>query len=176
MNIEYIIGDLMKAPEEFSIQGCNAQGAMGSGVAKLWRDHDENIFKSYRKVYETEGLLTGQVVTVITPHPAAPEQELILFNAITQEFYGRAPDTRYVTYDGMAVAMADINYQIFSYAGILAGMQRPIGKPRVSLPLIGAGLAQGRWPIIASIIETHATAFKPVVYVQTQADLDAALA
>lgn len=166
MKIEYDNGDLMQAPELFSIQGCNAQGAMGSGVAKLWRDHDENVFTTYRKVYEESGLKLGQVVPVATRHPTRANEEVILFNAITQEFYGGDKSIRYASYDGIDRAITEINDQMVVIAGIMAANGNAIGLPRVSLPLIGAGLANGRWPIIAAIIEANSFDFQPVVYLR----------
>ncbi|ESQ88966.1 hypothetical protein ABAC460_14390 [Asticcacaulis sp. AC460] len=37
--------------------------------------------------------------------------------------------------------------------------------PVVAFPKIGAGLAQGDWTIIESLIEDHSRHFQPVVYV-----------
>lgn len=153
MKIEYRHGDLMKAPETVIIQGCNAQGVMGSGVAKLLRDADEEIFTKYRAVYDTQGLVVGDVVFV----PSKPLGKLVI-NAITQEFYGREPDTVYVSYEGLAEAFIKINDHAKTF-DIFGGE-----PPRFALPLIGAGLAQGKWSIISEIIEQLSTNFVPVVY------------
>jgi O-acetyl-ADP-ribose deacetylase (regulator of RNase III) len=175
MKIEYIKnGDIYKAPESFTIQGCNAQGVMGSGVAKLWRDHDENIFTVYRKTYEEKGLKVGDIVPVATKHPVTGELEgLIVINAITQEFYGRDDSRRYASYDGIQKAFFEADQMVFAYSGLMASSGRPMGdKPRVSIPQIGAGLANGRWPIIAAIIETTVEHFQPVVYLLPGASIE----
>lgn len=158
MKILYKHGSLLEASEDFIIQGCNAQGVMGSGVAKLLRDRDEEVFTQYRKTYETQGnrLHLGQVILGFSePH--------FVFNAITQEFYGREPDTVYVSYDGLREAMRWIN-------NCMAEMNRApdivVKKEAVGMPLIGAGLAQGKWSIISQIIEEEMTDVQPVVYLQ----------
>jgi O-acetyl-ADP-ribose deacetylase (regulator of RNase III) len=145
MKIIYKHGDLLAAEEHFIVQGCNAQGVMGSGVAKLIRDKDENVFLEYRKVYEQQGqkLNLGQTIWV-------ESKSHVFVNAITQEFYGRDPNVVYVSYDGMRKAMSEIN--------LVAGFAS------VAMPLIGAGLANGRWSIISQIIEEELTNVQPVVY------------
>lgn len=159
MKIRYVHGDLMKAPEEFIIQGCNAQGVMGSGVAKLLRDADENVFTVYRQAYEAQGLQVGDVIWV--PSKALGKT---VVNAITQEFYGKkgspgwTPDRVYVSYEGLAEAMRKIDEHaksIKSFEWTAVAM---------AMPLIGAGLAQGKWSIIAEIIEGMSENWQPVVY------------
>jgi len=154
MKIIYKHGDLMAAPEMFIIQGCNAQGVMGSGVAKLLRDADEKVFSDYRKVYEDQGLKVGDVIWV-------PSDKIgrTIVNAITQEFYGREPGTVYVSYDGLREAMRKINEHAKSVKSF--EFSPPV---HMALPLIGAGLAQGKWSIISEIIEEEATNWQPVVY------------
>lgn len=153
MNILYKHGDLMKAVEPFIVHGCNAQGVMGSGVAKLIRDRYPQAYEEYNAAYREQGnhLFLGQTIWVNTaPHA--------IINAVTQDRYGRDENVVYADYDGIRKAFQSINE-----AAVL-------GKPgfdevtAVALPLIGAGLANGRWSIISEIIETEATKFQPVVY------------
>ena len=153
MKIKYVHGDLMKAQEEFIIHGCNAQGVMGSGVAKLLRDADENVFTEYRKVYDAQGLKVGDVIWV-------PRTKLgkTVVNAVTQEFYGREPGVVYVSYEGLAEAMRKID----EHAKSIKSFEWT--KVAMALPLIGAGLAQGKWSLISEIIEQHANHWQPVVY------------
>lgn len=153
MKIKYIHGDLMKAPEEFIIHGCNAQGVMGSGVAKLLRDADERIFTEYRKVYDAQGLKVGDVIWV--PNT---KLEKTAVNAVTQEFYGREPGVVYVSYDGLREAMKKID----EHAKSIKSFEWT--KVAMALPLIGAGLAQGKWSIISQIIEEESNHWQPVVY------------
>jgi O-acetyl-ADP-ribose deacetylase (regulator of RNase III) len=152
MKIEYLHGDALEGPETVIIQGCNAQGAMGSGFAKAIRDRHPEVYDGYRAIYERQGnrLRLGQVITVDVG-------SRIFANAITQEFYGRDPDVVYVSYDAMAAA-----YEEMDRIAISARVGEE--PPRFAMPLIGAGLANGDWSIIAAIIEAKAKNFVPVVY------------
>ena len=152
MDIIYKHGDLMAASERFIVHGCNAQGVMGSGVAKLIRDKYPQAYNEYVDVHRTSGLLLGQTIWVNT-HPHT------IINAITQQNYGRDENVVYVSYDAIAAVFRQIN--------ATAGMppSDAFGEvDAVALPLIGAGLANGRWSIISKIIEEEATNFQPVVY------------
>jgi O-acetyl-ADP-ribose deacetylase (regulator of RNase III) len=155
MNIIYKHGDLMASPETFIVQGCNAQGVMGSGVAKLLRDADETIYSEYRQVYEDQGnfLKQGQCVWVFSK-----VLNKFVINAITQRFYGREPGVVYADYDAIEQAFRDINDHFYKHRNENATI------PQVAMPLIGAGLAQGKWSIIAQTIEESAEHFQPVVY------------
>src|SRR5690606_13175024 len=129
-----------------------AQGVMGSGFAKAIRDLHPEVFLEYRAVYERQvsRLRLGQVIPVDVG-------DRIFLNAITQEFYGRDPDVVYVSYDAMAAAFEEVD----NIAEAARAGQEP---PRFAMPLIGAGLANGDWSIIAAIIEAKANNFVPVVY------------
>jgi O-acetyl-ADP-ribose deacetylase (regulator of RNase III) len=157
MKIIYKHGNLLKAKENFIVQGCNAQGVMGSGVAKLLRDRDERVFTLYRKTYEDQGnsLSLGQVIMGYS-HPH------YVFNAVTQEFYGREPGRVYVDYDAVRTAMRWINSTLSSMSS--EGEYFLLNTQYVAMPLIGAGLAQGKWSIISQIIEEEMTDVQPVVY------------
>jgi O-acetyl-ADP-ribose deacetylase (regulator of RNase III) len=144
--IRYVHGNLLAAPEPMIVHGCNAQGVMGSGVAKAIRDRYPKAYEDYRAHYQRNGLSLGQVIwSDNEPH--------IVANAITQQFYGGEPGVRYCCYEGIAVALKEIN-----------DVARAGNIPAVAMPLIGAGLAQGSWRIISTIIEITALDFEPVVY------------
>lgn len=143
MKIEYITGNLLDAPEKYLVHGCNAQGAYRSGVAGVVRDAYPAAYSAYREKFELSGLRVGETIWVDCG-------KHVIINAITQEFYGRDKSRVYVDYDGVRAAMAEINSR--DVAG------------RVAMPLIGAGLANGSWPILSAIIEQESTTFQPVVY------------
>jgi O-acetyl-ADP-ribose deacetylase (regulator of RNase III) len=145
MKIEYRHGNLLSASERIIIHGCNAQGVMGSGVARFVRDKYPKAYDDYRAEYEANGLPLGSIVW----SPQDTHEEHLIGNAITQEFFGGNP-IRYVSYDAIERVIVEINSNADGES--------------IAMPLIGAGLANGRWPIISSIIETHSTAFQPVVY------------
>lgn len=163
MKIIYKVGNLLDAEESFIVHGCNAQGRMGSGVAKAIRDRYPQAYVAYHRAYLSEGLALGQTIWAkCAPHT--------VINAITQEFYGY-DGRRYVDYDavGRAFAQIDATSQLTKRSEPAA---RTIGVVNaVAMPLIGAGLAGGDWGTIAEIIEDASTSFQPVVYVLKESDI-----
>lgn len=149
MEIEYVTGNILEGDEEFVVQGCNAQGVMGSGLAKAIRDKYPKVYHEYRKAYEDGGnyLELGDLIWVDVG-------ERIIINAITQQNFGRDPNRLYVSYNAIQMVVQALNEE-------LGDLDAP---PRVSFPLIGCGLANGSWKIVGEIIEEFSTDFQPVVY------------
>jgi O-acetyl-ADP-ribose deacetylase (regulator of RNase III) len=143
MKIEYIKGDLMDTDIRHIIHGCNAQGVMGSGVAKLIRDKYPSAYTDYNDVYNNTGLELGDIVF------SAQNDGKIICNAITQKNFGRRDDTVYVSY----WAIAEVFRKIDAF-----------GIKEIAMPMIGAGLANGDWNVISAIIENTLQKTKPVVY------------
>ena len=132
-------GSLLDVTHGLIVHGCNAQGVMGSGVAKAVRDRYPQAFSDYRAAFDAGGLSLGQVVwTVVNPNPAS---RLAIANGITQRFYGRDPSVRYV--DEAAVQT------VFETVGAIA---RTHGLT-VHYPKIGAGLGNGDWSRLYPIIQ-----------------------
>lgn len=147
MKIQYVNGDLFATDIEHILHGCNAQGVMGSGVAKIIKEQYFDAFAFYAEQYDEHGLKLGDVQFV-------PANGKVIVNAITQEFYGR-DGKRYVSYDAVAAAMNTVN-RVLKLSGI----------DRVAMPKIGAGYGGGDWDAIAAIIEQEMVDVQPVVYVQ----------
>jgi len=142
MKIEYRKGDLFSTECKYIVHGCNAQGVMGSGVAKIVRDKYPEAYQEYLRMFRTEGdLVLGDVIW-------AESNGKFIGNAITQEFYGT--DQRHVSYDAVAHVMWEIN--------TITTIKE------VAMPKIGAGLANGDWNVIAAIIESELKRVKPIVY------------
>lgn len=152
MKIEYIKGNAFDTPAKYILHGCNAQGAMGSGfaagVAALYPDARQ----AYLDRHAQEPLKLGEII----PFDCGRH---IIINGITQEFYGRDPNFVYVSYDAVAEVIRAVNEMVKLSPENIA----PI--PRVALPKIGAGLANGDWAKIEQIIEENSPDFQPVVYV-----------
>jgi O-acetyl-ADP-ribose deacetylase (regulator of RNase III) len=144
--ISYITGDLLDANQQVIIQGCNAQGVMGSGVAKSIRSKWPNVYEIYNLRYKTFGLELGDII------PVATVDGHIIVNCITQEFYGRDP-IQYVSYDAIATCLEKINNRVLDW-----------GVSEVAMPKVGAGLGGGSWDIIEQIILKSARNFIPFVY------------
>jgi O-acetyl-ADP-ribose deacetylase (regulator of RNase III) len=180
MKIKYVIGDMFESPSLILMHGCNAQGVMGSGVAATMRVRCDFAYQSYLKMHQTWGLKVGDV-DIASGVDALTGVNRVIVNAITQEFYGRDPNVVYVSYDSIRAAVAVINYELaereesMHYEWTFTETQMQEGFPTITLPLIGAGLANGDWGQIAKIIEDESYAFQPLVYVRNEDELKRAL-
>lgn len=154
MKIEYIKGDLFSTDITTIIHGCNAQGVMGSGVAKIIREKYPKAYDRYRHKYEKIGelFLGSNIIVPCGDRLNDPENFKVIVNAITQTSYGK-DGRRYVSYDAVAECMNDINrmYEIY-------------GITEVAMPKIGAGLGGGDWNVIEAIIESELKNVKAFVY------------
>lgn len=160
MPILYQTGDLLAAPERVIVHGCNAQGVMGKGVAKLIRDRYPAAYAAYRAAHEQHGLKLGQTIWV----PCDPHT---VVNAITQADYRRAASetTLHADYDAIRAAFHEINATARMTQKVASAAAAHGGAiERIALPLIGAGLAGGSWRVIAPIIEEECQDVQPVVY------------
>jgi O-acetyl-ADP-ribose deacetylase (regulator of RNase III) len=135
----YKKGDLLSVTTGIIAHGCNAQGVMGSGVAKLLRAKYPHCFINYLNDLYREFWL-GSVSW--SKHFTTPD--VAIASCITQEFYGRDPNVRYVSYDAISDAFDDV----FREAKKLDWI--------VNMPKIGAGLGNGDWFIIERLIEESA--------------------
>jgi O-acetyl-ADP-ribose deacetylase (regulator of RNase III) len=136
--IEYQTGDLLTASSGHIVHGCNARGVMGAGVALAIKNTWPEVYNDYRQRYQDTGLHLGQVL------PVAVGQDLMVWNAITQQNYGNSR-RRYVSYDAIAECFEKINDQIAAMPSI---------QQLIPIPKIGAGLAGGDWAVIATIIDS----------------------
>ena len=137
-------GNLMAVDEGIIVHGCNAQGVMGAGVAAAVRKTHPGAFEVYRLAYEkahADGqpdLALGRVVWFTA---SQTPKKLAVANAITQRYFGGDRKVRYVDYDAVRTAFQNV-----------ARIARQHALP-VHYPLIGAGLANGDWSVIAEIID-----------------------
>lgn len=153
--IETVQGNVLSLKEGIIVHGCNCQGVMGGGIAKSIRDTWPDVYEAYRRHYLRVGLHLGDVVTVGHPgwhqtksvsrhlHDTTEQlpERLIIANALTQDEFGRSTDQVYVDYVGLAAAFARIR--------VLA---RDAELP-VHFPLIGCGLANGKWEEVSARID-----------------------
>lgn len=124
------------------VHGCNAQGAMGSGVARVIKTKWPVVYTDYRSMYKQYGLETGDVIY------SHVEENLYVANAITQEFYRGCKDGPeldvYVDYQAVGRCFQDIIDFFDEYPDITRN---------IHMPFIGAGLAGGSWNRIEGIIK-----------------------
>ena len=143
MPITYKKGDILASEETIIMHGCNAQGKMGSGVAKAIKEKYPEAFQVYRKREETVGLHLGEFSSVVT------KDRKIIINAITQQYYGR-DGKKYVSYDAISKVAKTLN-----------GLYE---NESIAIPKIGAGLGGGSWDVIEKILLTYGHAIDWVVY------------
>lgn len=144
MKIRYVTGSLVDAGELCLVHGCNAQGRMRSGVAKVIRQRYPEAYAEYMKTYNTVGLSAGDVIW-------AESKGKLIANGITQEYYGY-DNKRYIDYDAINRVMESVH------------REAALENFGVAMPLIGAGLGGGSWKHIVDIIEQNFTDVEPVVY------------
>ena len=158
--INTVYGDLLSLKKGIIVHGCNAQGVMGSGIAKSIKDKWPLVFVDYLKAYSHfPALILGSIVPSIAvwrdvtkgeeksgSRQGSPGSysEVIVINAITQDFYGRN-EKRFVDYD--AIRSVFIQTRLFRNQLAAAGNELDI-----NFPLIGAGLGGGDWAVIEPII------------------------
>ena len=130
-------GNILSVDLGIVVQGCNAQGVMGSGLALQIKKAYPDVFLDYKNKQKASGLRLGEVV--FSP-PSGPRRFWVA-NAITQKFYGRDPLIRYVDYDAVRSSFKEI-----------ADLAQKEGIP-VHYPQIGAGLGNGDWGVLSKIIE-----------------------
>lgn len=133
-------GDILSVSEGIIVQGCNAQGVMGSGLAKAIRDKYPEVYEEYKIALadappDRKVLLgSAHVVQIKT------QKKLLVVNGITQEFYGK-DGRKYVSYAAIQ--------SVFAQVAIMAK-----GKQlEIHYPMIGAGLGGGDWSVISEIID-----------------------
>ena len=118
-------GDLFaNVKHGYIVHGCNAQGVMGSGVAAIVRSKYPLAYQTYMN--QAPHYILGEII------PATVEPNLVVVNAITQEFFGT--DRVHVDYDAVIQAMKGVKHLAES---------RMIESTDVHFPLIGGGLAGG---------------------------------
>lgn len=145
MKIEYIKGDLFKTKHKVIVHGCNAQGRMGAGVARVVFNYYNEAFHEYHQEFKRNGLTLGTVIW-------AESNGFIFGNAITQGSFG-SDSKLYVDYEAIRKCMEIVNTYCVEH-----------GYTHVAMPKIGAGLGGGDWNIIENIIEDALVDVQPVVY------------
>lgn len=155
MDIIYKIGSILEATEPYIIHGCNAQGRMGSGVAKVLMDRYPEVRERYLDLYEY--FQHGSEPFLGTIHKVQTQGRHTVFNAITQEHFGY-DGKLYASYDAIRQCMTALDHT-------MADIEASKGEtPHVAMPLLGCGLAGGDWQLVSAIVEHCSEHFQPVVY------------
>ncbi len=138
-NIKF--GDILSVDEGIIVQGCNAQGVMGSGIARAIRSKYPEVYEEY--VLAIQGAPNDKKVLLGSANVVKiqSKKNLHVVNGITQEYYGN-DGRKYVSYAAI--------YSVFAQVYMMAKSK---GLP-VHYPMIGAGLGGGDWAVISEIIDT----------------------
>ena len=132
--ITYKTGNLLDVSCGIIIHGCNAKGVMGSGVAAAVKNKYPKAYEAYKSFERNHGLRLGSISI------CRVSNGLYVANLVTQENYGRDPSVKYV-----------------SYGAILLGFEKLHECYHEDIPfhfpMIGAGLGNGNWVTISTLIE-----------------------
>lgn len=133
------VGDMLnEATSGIIIHGCNCQGVMGGGIAKLIRAKWPDVYNVYRKTYENYGgLELGDII------PVKVNEDLTVINCMTQKHFGT--DVRHLDYEAVVAVAAAINKALEYNTD-----PKPV---TIHTPLLGAGLAGGNWNIVETILD-----------------------
>jgi len=154
--IEHITGDLLSVTEGYIIHGCNAQGIMGAGVAKLIKEKYPLAFKDYALCLQAKRTLNKPALGTST-YSVQPDN-VVIVNAVTQEYMGT--DRRHTDYDAVRTCFEEFVDEIDSHQNIFEDVPRVL-----NFPLIGCGLGGGEWEVIEQIIEEEIDdSFKKVLW------------
>ena len=128
-------GDMFAEVDKgFIVHGCNAQGVMGSGVAKIIRDMYPKAYQVYRQ--QDPHYILGEVI------PVNVSDELVIVNAITQDLYG--VNQVHADYDAIRQALK---------GSVHVATSRIFSAPaELHMPFIGAGLGGGDPDTIVDIM------------------------
>lgn len=145
MKPTYVKGDLFKSVETLIAHGCNAQGVMGAGVARVIKEKYPSAYESYVAHKKKFGLEMGRVIF-------AKSEDRVIANCITQKKFG-SDGKKYVDYDAIREAMVQVN----AYCRV-----KKLNS--FAMPKIGAGLGGGDWSVIEKIIDETCNDTQAVVY------------
>lgn len=110
--------DARKGPTVF-MHGCNMQGQMGSGVAKLVRDRWPHVYTDYSSRLRHHDHKLGDVLFTIV----ALDPEIRVANALTQEFYGQDGKV-YADADAIRRALGRVDFEFgdhWSFVSVQVG-------------------------------------------------------
>jgi len=119
--------------------GCNAQGKMRSGFAKVVRDLNEGVFNAY--------IQSGHQLGSVSYFELYPN--VFVANCVTQEFYGY-DGIKYTSYDAVDSCFKKLNDFIKELLPITGAK-----RAQLMFPKIGAVLGGGNLEVINKIIDVN---------------------
>lgn len=152
------IGNICDVKTGIIIQQVNAQGVMGSGVAKAIRDKWPVVWNEYSKVVRPNTIDMGKgYMGMMIPVQVSPD--LFVCNIVGQQFYGRDSTKRYTSYDALDDGLKRVRAFAQERFSISQDMKW-VSAPEIHFPLIGCGLGGGDWAIVSAILDARLSGFK----------------
>ena len=147
--MRYVIGNLVQEVKRgIIIQQVNAQGVMGSGIAKEIREKWPRVWDEYSKVVRPHTIDMGAAYLGMVI-PVEVEEDLWVMNVVGQQFYGRDKNVCYTSYDAL-----DKGFKRVKEIDQMIRENRDIALP-IHLPKIGCGLGGGKWNVVSALIDNH---------------------
>lgn len=154
--------------EGIIVQQVNAQGVMGSGVAKDIRNKWPCVYEAYAKAVgpaytqkEKGRNLLGMMI------PVQVDTNLWVCNIVGQQFFGRDPHIQptgqYTSYDALSVGFKSLRQ--FALENFVMRDDMWMTRPIVHFPLLGCGLGGGDWGIVSGIIESTCSEFERTLWI-----------
>lgn len=141
--INYVKGDVVKSLKDgdidFLVHCCNAQGIMGSGVAKQIKQQYPEAFDAYLENHELGAATIADGV----------------INVVGQEFYGKQ-GKRYVHYGALSHGLSKIKLLAYDVSGLFYKRTTHLskGKARIGIPFkFASDRAGGDWEVVSELIE-----------------------
>jgi O-acetyl-ADP-ribose deacetylase (regulator of RNase III) len=154
--IVYRQGDVVQAFEngevDVLIHQCNAQGVMGSGIARQIKERLRSAYEAYRSQYEENGnkLYLADVVGAVGFKRANQRKHGTVLNVVGQDKY-------------VDRTKCNTNYAALG-KGLLSCLEWIEKDDVIAMPKIGAGLGGGDWRIIEALIESAFEGYTVYVY------------
>lgn len=148
--LTYKVGDLCEAHEPVIIQGCNAQGVMGSGVAKALRNKFPQVYTEYMTEHRREKLRLGYVVATKI-HPSK-----WICSIISQRTYG-TDGKKYAQYSALVKGFTEVRRLCYESC-----------FHTIATPMIGCGLGGLQWEFVSELLEENFVEYDIGVTVYTQ--------
>jgi O-acetyl-ADP-ribose deacetylase (regulator of RNase III) len=141
------VGDITTVTEGIIIHQVNAQGVMGSGVAKALRDRHPSIFSDYIEVVKpnSPGHVSAAHLGKVIMSKVGPQ--LHVANLVGQQFYG-SDGLKYTSYDAIDAGLIRLADWIDTHVG--KGLMT---EPAIHFPLLGSDRGGGKWEVVQAIID-----------------------
>lgn len=153
ITITHVKGDLIAADESAIAHGCNCEGKMGAGIAKLIREAYQGAYPPYKTACDIGSFYPGVAQPTRSWNHGKSSTVTTVYNLATQDKPGP-----YARYEWVYAAFQNM-FRHMKYAGI----------DRVAIPRIGAGIGGLEWERVEAVInaavdDMYASGITVVVY------------